>query len=83
MIILDTKACQQLGIQPAQAFQSFVAQLSANADKEPTTTEPTTDQIRAKKLARAGGLAQYAKPKLIPLEDQAVTMALKAKYGTH
>lgn len=77
------QACQQLGIQPAQAFQHFVAQLSANAEKDPTTTEPTADQIRAKKLARAGGLAQYAKPKLIPLEDQAVTMALKAKYGTH
>lgn len=76
------QACQQLGIQPAQAFQRFVAQLSANADKEPTTTESTTEQIRAKKLARAGGLAQYANPDLIPLEDQAVTMALKAKYDS-
>lgn len=81
------QACQQLGIQPAQAFQHFVAQLSANAEQKPVTTEPTTEptteQIRAKKLARAGGLAQYANPDLIPLEDQAVTMALKAKYGTH
>ena len=77
------QACQQLGIQPAQAFQRFVAEFTANAKNEPTTSEPTADQIRAKKLARAGGLAQYANPDLIPLEDQAVTMALKAKYGTH
>lgn len=76
------QACQQLGIQPAQAFQRFVAQLSANAEKEPITTKPI-DQVRVKKLARAGGLAQFANPDLIPLEDQAVTMALKAKYGTH
>lgn len=77
------QACQQLGIQPAQAFQRFVAQLSANAVQEPVTTKPTADQMRAKKLARAGGLAQYANPKLIPLEDQAVTMALKVKYANH
>ena len=48
------QACQQLGIQPAQAFQRFVAQLSANAEQKPVTTEPTTEQIRAKKLAHAG-----------------------------
>lgn len=77
------RACQQLGIQPAQAFQRFVAQLSANANNEPTTTEPTIEQIRAKKIARAGGLAQYANSDLIPLEDQAVTMVLKVKYANH
>lgn len=77
------QACQQLVIQPAQAFQRFVAQLSANAEKEPTTTEPTAEQIRDKKLARAGGLTQYANQALIPLEDQALTMVLKAKYDSH
>ena len=77
------QACQQLGIQPAQAFQHFVAQLSANAKQKPVTTKPTTEQIRAKKLARAGGLAQYANPDLIPLEHQAVTKTLKAKYSTN
>ncbi|PAL16176.1 hypothetical protein B8W92_05650 [Moraxella osloensis] len=39
--------------------------------------------LRDKKLTRAGGLAQYANPELIPLEDQAVTMALKVKYANH
>ncbi len=77
------QACQQLGIQPAQAFQRFVAQLSANVEKELTTTELTANQIRAKKLARTGGLAQYANTDLISLEDQAVTIALKTKYGNH
>ena len=51
---LIQQACQQLGIQPAQAFQHFVAQLSANAEQKPVTTEPTTEQIRAKKPAHAG-----------------------------
>lgn len=34
-----------------------------------------------KKSDYAGGLAEFANPALIPLEDQAVEMAIKAKYG--
>lgn len=64
--------CQARNIAPVQAFELFLNQWLAENDD---------DDIRQKKLARAGGLAQFAKPDLMYLEEQAVAMAIKAKYA--
>lgn len=65
-------ACQARNIAPVQAFELFLNQwLDDNSDNE----------VRQKKLARAGGLAQFANPNLMNLEEQAVAMAIKAKYA--
>lgn len=71
------KACQEQGIEPVQAFQQFLAQFA----KTNTQDKKTNKATKAKKLARAGGLAQYANPDLIPLEQYAVEMAIKEKYA--
>lgn len=39
------------------------------------------DELRAKKLAYAGVLSHLANPKLMALEERAVEMAIREKYG--
>ncbi|WP_019518614.1 hypothetical protein [Faucicola boevrei] len=64
--------CQKNNTQPqvvfANLFQSFK---STNNSVKPVV----------KKSDYAGGLAEFANPTLISLEEQAVEMAVKAKYG--
>lgn len=70
------KACQEQGIEPVQAFQQFLAQFAKTNTKDTSNDETT----KAKKLAYAGILSEYANPDLIPLEQYAVEMAVKEKY---
>ena len=63
--------CQKNNTKPQVVFEEFLQSFKPNkAVKTPI-----------KKSDYAGGLAEFANPALIPLEDQAVEMAIKAKYG--
>lgn len=64
--------CQARNIEPIQAFKIFLNQW---------TTEYPDTTVRNQKLARAGGLARFANPDLMHLEQQAVEMAIKEKYA--
>lgn len=68
------QACQDKNIEPMQAFELFLQEFTKQYQQK------QDDDLRAKKLARAGGLAKYANPNLIPLEEHAVEMAIKEKY---
>lgn len=68
------KACHDRGVEPVQAFETFVMSFLSQTDVQ--------NDIDRKK-SRAGGLAKYANPELISLEEQAVEMALREKYATH
>lgn len=70
-------ACKNKNIAPEQAFEEFLSQFTQYCQ------EQNDETLRAKKLAYAGALAQYANPDLIPLEEKAVEMAIKEKYGVH
>lgn len=65
-------ACQARHITPAKAFELFLNQWTADYSDE---------ENRQRKRARAGGLARFANPDLMHLEEQAVEMAIKAKYA--
>lgn len=69
--------CEQRNVEPEQVFQEFLRQFTQYYQ------EQNDEALRAKKLAYAGALAQYANPDLIPLEEKAVEMAIKEKYGVH
>lgn len=71
------KACQEQGIEPVQAFQAFLTQFAKNDKKIDANNDET---LKAKKLAYAGILSEYANPELIPLEQYAVETAVKEKY---
>lgn len=66
--------CQARKIAPAQAFELFLNEWTADYVDE-------SESIRQQKLARAGGLARFANSDLMHLEEQAVEMAIKAKYA--
>ena len=68
--------CRERNIEPVQAFQLFLAQFTA-----PKNQDDVPQDLRAQKLAYAGYLAHLANPDLMALEENAVEMAIKAKYG--
>lgn len=68
-------ACQARNIEPAKAFELFLEEFTK------TFSNKEDEDLRAQKLAYAGCLAKYANPALISLEEQAVEMAIKEKYG--
>ena len=78
------RACHVRNMEPVQAFELFLSQFTQDIqnDKEVTEADKADDVLRAKKLAFAGRLARFAKPELMALENQAVDMAIKEKYGT-
>ena len=70
------KACQERGIEPMQALQSFLLEFTSRENKK-----SQEDKLRAKKMAYAGSLSHLADPQLRALEDKAVEMAIKEKYN--
>ena len=63
--------CQEQNIEPRYAFELSLQEFTKNYQQK------ADDELRAKKLSRAGGLAKYANPELIPLEEKAIEMAIK------
>lgn len=63
--------CQENNTKPQAVFEELLQSFRLN----------TTERLKTKKSDYAGGLAEFANPALIPLEEQAVEMAIKAKYG--
>ena len=80
--ILNT-VVQEIKSTPADELEKRLQQSEESAFTQSINELSAFSQsaLRDKKLARAGGLAQYANPDLIPLEDQAVTMALQKKFN--
>lgn len=59
-------ACQARNIAPVQAFELFLNQWTADF------SNLSDEENRQRKLVQAGGLARFANPDLMHLEEQAV-----------
>lgn len=68
------QACKERNIEPAEAFELFIKQFARQRQQQ------IEGELRAKKLAYAGALSQFANADLIPLEERAVEMAIAEKY---
>lgn len=64
--------CQRNNTEPKDVFGLFLKSLRVSNDEVQTPIQ---------KSDFTGGLAQYANPSLIPLEETAVQSAIKSKYG--
>lgn len=67
--------CQAKGMEPKDAFGLFLRSFISEIDGG--------QKPAVKKSSYAGGLAQFANPELMALEESAVASAIKAKYGAH
>lgn len=67
--------CQEQNIEPRYAFELFLQEFTKNYQQK------ADDELRAKKLSYAGALLHLVNPALMALEEKAVEMAIKEKYG--
>lgn len=67
--------CQERNIEPMVAFEHFLKEFTKSHQNK------ADNELRVKKLAFAGALSHLANPKLMALEEQAVEMAIRDKYG--
>lgn len=67
--------CQKTGKQPQDVFEQFLHSLIGDDSEKP-------QHRPIKKSSYAGGLAKFANPALMDLEEMAVAHAIKVKYDT-